>query len=276
MRWRQFFTPVTSLDFDACKTFLDGMPADDVTVLDVRQPNEYEEGHIPGARLIPLPQLGDRLKELNPDKPVVVYCAVGGRSRIASQLLAGKGFREVFNLSGGIRAWNSRTAVGGEDMGLMLFNGHETVSQCLAVAYGLEGGLREFYETMAEQVTHAEAKNLFVRLASIETKHQDRVFDEYSNVCDAPVNRKRFEADTVTKFAEGGLTAKEFAELYAPDWNSVRDIVSIAMAIEAQALDLYLRASRRSQDEQVRRALRQIAAEETAHLEQLGKLIEAL
>jgi len=47
--------------------------SDDVTILDVRQPGEYEAGHIPGAKLIPLPDLADRLDEIDPDKPAVVY-----------------------------------------------------------------------------------------------------------------------------------------------------------------------------------------------------------
>lgn len=276
MRWRQFLTPVQSLNYEQCKTYLDGVPADDVMILDVRQPNEYHDGHIPGATLIPLPQLGDRLKELDAKKPVVVYCAVGGRSRVAAQMLAGKGFGEVYNLTGGIRAWNSHTAIGGEDMGLMLFNGHETVPQCLAIAYALEEGLRDFYASMAGRVTHSKTKSLFEKLAAIEIKHQDHIFNEYTKFVDEPPDRTKFESGIVAKFAEGGLTAQEFSQLYKPDWKSVLDIASMAMAIEAQALDLYLRASRRAQDEGVQRTLKQIASEETAHMNQLGELIESL
>jgi len=102
---------------------MDRTPADDYTLMDVRQPVEYESEHIPGAKLIPLPDLGDRLTEIDTDKPAIVYCAIGGRSRIASQMLAGKGFKVVYNLSGGIKAWRSGKAVGQEDLGLDLFSG---------------------------------------------------------------------------------------------------------------------------------------------------------
>ena len=47
--------------------------ADEVIILDVRQPNEYRQGHIPGATLIPLPELSARLGEIDPEKPVLVY-----------------------------------------------------------------------------------------------------------------------------------------------------------------------------------------------------------
>ncbi len=276
MRWRQFLTPVSSLNFEQCKTYLDGTPADGVTILDVRQPNEYQSGHIPGAKLIPLPQLGERIKELDPKKPVVVYCAIGGRSRVAAQMLAGKGFEEVYNLTGGIRSWNNQTAIGGEDMGLMLFNGQESVTQCLFIAYALEGGLREYYETMAEQVEQEDIKELFKKLAVIEVQHQDRIFNGYTKLIDVLADREKFDTAIESKYAEGGLTTQEFGQLYQPDWNSPVDVVSLAMAIEAQGLDLYLRAARRTKDEEARKSLNRLAEEETSHMKQLGKLIEKL
>jgi rhodanese-related sulfurtransferase len=46
---------------------------DEITILDVRQPSEYEGGHLPGAKLIPLPDLTERLNEIDPKKPTMVY-----------------------------------------------------------------------------------------------------------------------------------------------------------------------------------------------------------
>ncbi len=69
----QFFTPVKSLDFRETKDYIAQHSGDEITILDVRQPSEYKTGHIPGASLIPLPQLSDRLGELDPKKPVMVY-----------------------------------------------------------------------------------------------------------------------------------------------------------------------------------------------------------
>ena len=73
MRWKQFFTPVKSVDANKAKQLLGQKDAEDITILDVRQPGEYESGHIPGAKLIPLPELNDRLDEIDPTKPTVVY-----------------------------------------------------------------------------------------------------------------------------------------------------------------------------------------------------------
>mgnify|MGYP001826902778 CR=1 FL=1 len=73
MKWKQFFTPVQSIDSQQGREMLAAAKADEVTVLDVRQPNEYAAGHLPGAKLIPLPELSDRLKEIDPEKPTLVY-----------------------------------------------------------------------------------------------------------------------------------------------------------------------------------------------------------
>jgi len=73
MRWKQFFTPVRSLDAEEARQYISEKAPSEVTILDVRQPGEYETGHIPGAKLLPIPDLGNRLGELDPEKPTVVY-----------------------------------------------------------------------------------------------------------------------------------------------------------------------------------------------------------
>ena len=73
-------------------------------VLDVRQPEEYRTGHIIGAKLIPLGELGQRLKELPKDKEIVCVCASGSRSRSATKLLIREGYN-AFDMSGGMMTW---------------------------------------------------------------------------------------------------------------------------------------------------------------------------
>lgn len=79
----------------------------DVFVLDVRTPGENAEGRIAKSTLIPIDELPNRLAELPQDKekPILVYCAMGGRSARGASVLAQNGYKTVFNLEGGITAW---------------------------------------------------------------------------------------------------------------------------------------------------------------------------
>jgi hypothetical protein len=73
MRLRNLFTPVTDMNTQQLQTFIDSNEEGSFTLLDVRQPSEYETARIPGSKLMPLPALDDRLKELDPQKPVIAY-----------------------------------------------------------------------------------------------------------------------------------------------------------------------------------------------------------
>jgi hypothetical protein len=73
MRLRNLFTPVTDMNTQQLQTFIDSNDEGSFTLLDVRQPSEYETARIPGSKLMPLPSLDDRLKELDPQKPVIAY-----------------------------------------------------------------------------------------------------------------------------------------------------------------------------------------------------------
>ena len=79
---------------------------EDLLVLDVRNPDEWAIGHLDGARLLPLPFLPDRLRELDPAQRTVVLCHRGIRSAQAVHFLRGQGFPRVRNLTGGIEAWS--------------------------------------------------------------------------------------------------------------------------------------------------------------------------
>ncbi len=79
----------------------------EVFILDVRTQEEYDEGHIMGATLIPLDELDSRLKELPQDKKILVYCRTGQRSLTASEKLENSGFTQIYNMKGGITEWKN-------------------------------------------------------------------------------------------------------------------------------------------------------------------------
>nr|MBA3605891.1 rhodanese-like domain-containing protein [Acidimicrobiia bacterium] len=82
-------------------------------LVDVRGPGEVTAGTIDGALTVPLPRILDRLVELDPEAPTVVYCASGYRSMIAASVMRSAGFTDVSDLVGGYGAWEiARPAAG--------------------------------------------------------------------------------------------------------------------------------------------------------------------
>jgi rhodanese-related sulfurtransferase len=76
-----------------------------VEVLDVRTPEEFAAGHIPGAKLVPLQVLEGMLSELEKEQKYVVVCQSGNRSTQASGVLTENGFKNIYNMSGGMNEW---------------------------------------------------------------------------------------------------------------------------------------------------------------------------
>ncbi|RPJ36836.1 MAG: hypothetical protein EHM27_14710 [Deltaproteobacteria bacterium] len=68
-----YFLPVSTLPAEKIRAFLNEKKPGEYNLVDVRQPQEYEQGHLPGAKLIPVGELEGRLKELDPNKPTIAY-----------------------------------------------------------------------------------------------------------------------------------------------------------------------------------------------------------
>ena len=271
---RKLFTPVKSMNADEAKTFIARQEEGAYTLLDVRQPGEYEAGHIPGAKLIPLPGLKEGRSQLDSRKPVVVYCASGGRSLAAAQLLSGLGFNQIYNLQGGIKAWQGSKAAGPRELNLELVRGDETPAEIIALAYGMEMGLGIVYREMTERSDDPELQNLLTMLADIEAQHKKRLLEILAEI-DSPVSdTDAYEADLQPSVLEGGFGLDDFMKENESFFGSVQGVLDLAMMLETQALDLYLRFADKSADERTRKVLFSIADEEKAHLSSLGNLMD--
>jgi hydroxyacylglutathione hydrolase len=77
----------------------------ELVVLDVREPAEWADGHVPGARHVPMREVPRRLAELPRDRRIAVMCAGGARSSLVASVLRGQGFTDVLNVWGGFTAW---------------------------------------------------------------------------------------------------------------------------------------------------------------------------
>lgn len=93
--------PFTRLNVQEAKDML----ANGAAVIDVREPHEYDGGHVPNAAHIPVNTVYARRAELPQDKDVIFVCAVGQRSALAAEMAAAAGLTRIFNLDGGTEAW---------------------------------------------------------------------------------------------------------------------------------------------------------------------------
>ena len=94
-----------NVNFEEAKALIDG----GMTVLDVRTPEEYAEGHIKEAKLLPLQELEARLDELDKDTPYVLICRSGNRSGQAQEIMKAAGFVKTYNTLGGMNEWPYET-----------------------------------------------------------------------------------------------------------------------------------------------------------------------
>ncbi len=270
---RKMFSLAENLDVEQARKFMAAHPEGSYTLLDVRQPSEYEEEHLPGAKLMPLGQLGDAVAALDKHKPVITYCAIGGRSRVAAQLLQGYGFQEVYNLKGGIKAWQGYKASGPVGLNLDLVRGDETPVEIAALAIGMEESLKQFYQTLLATATDAEVKALFSKMVEVSDLHKQKFLEFYRQL-EPGKDVAALEARVQTDVMEGGYHMPEFLEKNKAHMQTLMGALDIAMMLETQALDLYRRFGDKAAVPATKDFLLQVAQEEKVHLNMLGDLLE--
>ncbi|WP_319543525.1 rhodanese-like domain-containing protein [uncultured Pseudodesulfovibrio sp.] len=265
---------INMMTVDMARSFMNTHKPDSYTLLDVRQAWEYEDEHIPGARLIPLVELPDRLDEIDSIKPILAYCRSGGRSMAASVLLEGDGFPDINNIVGGMSSWNGETAFGPMELGMIEFTGTETPLEMVLKAYAMESNLQQFYVERADMAETLERIELFMELAELEDRHKDTLFTLYCRLSGQEMDRSVFESTAFEAkglAAEGGVEIRDFLEQHPAAFDDEEGILQLATMVEAQALDYYQRCSRRVDNKETEAVLQTLAREEKAHLKLLGR-----
>jgi len=271
MNWKSLFSPTRDLRPDEAREFMASRKSGEYQLVDVRQPREYEAGHLAGARLIPVKELPDHLASLVRDKPVLVYCAVGGRSKAAAQYLAGRDFVAVYNLSGGIKAWQGRQALGQVEAGLELFAPAGDYEDAFSLAFAMEDGLGKLYLALAEKSGSGEAGLLYRKLAGFEEGHKARLLAGYRK---AHGDEETLPARPEAEVMEGGVGVAEALAGLGPVPEEPEMILDLAMGLETQALDFYGRLAQKSEQAEAREFFLALADEEKGHLALLARIMD--
>lgn len=259
------FQSTDNISSEQVRSLIKKTPAEDVQLVDVRQPSEYNQEHIPGAILIPLKELPQRQNELNREIKTVVYCRSGVRSKAGCQILRDKGFKDVLNMTGGINRWQGHKAAASEIAGFEYFVPGDFDSGC-TMAWMMEKALQHFYLFLAEKATDAETKELLEFMAQLEDGHMSKLAAQYKLIHPA-----ENEAIDVT---EGGIRTDDFLSSFDGRIGSTEEILHIGMMFEAQAYDLYSRLERKEKEPELRIFYQKMAEEEQKHLERLTNELE--
>ncbi|WP_457578102.1 rhodanese-like domain-containing protein [Desulfomarina sp.] len=263
MNWETLFDKSDSISADQAKELLASRPPGEFTLLDVRQPGEYKEFHLPGALLIPLRELPDRIEELDRNRETIVYCRSGARSNAACQVLRGHSFPRVLNMAGGILQWQGHRVQGSSSQGLEFFL-RKDFDSAFAMAYQMEAGLKEFYLVLRDETEDSRFRKILHELARFEDGHMAKLLALFSQPSPA-------EVSTEEPVAEGGISLSSLTAAFGNQFDSPETIYHLAMQFEAQALDLYLRLSRKYESElKLRTFYLQMAKEEQKHLDKLS------
>jgi len=193
---------------------------------------------------------------------------------VAAQLLSGQGFREVYNLKGGIKAWQGAKAFGPVELNLDLIRGDESPLEIISLAYGMEEALRRFYVFFKDRASDEELRNLFTTLASVEEKHKESLRKLYLDLPGSSPEPQAWEEKTQAEVLEGGFRFADFIRENEPLLKSPGDVLETALMLETQALDLHLRFAGKMEDRETKKVLFRLGDEEKAHLAVLGRLLD--
>jgi rubrerythrin len=181
-------------------------------------------------------------------------------------------------MEGGMRAWEGGTAEGAPEAGMAYFTAAVRPEEFIALAWMLEEGSRKFYAEIPSLVDDEETKKLFRDLTTAEEHHKAALVNLYQTFTSAEPGQgfpsSIITAETTGDIMEGGMPVSE-----ALKWVKGRNaeaIFELALALETNAYDLYIKMGRQVKDARSRQVFDQLSKEEKKHLELLAELFDSM
>jgi rhodanese-related sulfurtransferase/rubrerythrin len=269
---------IITLAPDKVKAILDEDKKGEFLLLDVRQPEEYIAGHIPGAKLIPLGELEARQGELERNKKIITYCRAGHRSMAAAIALCGLGFKDVHHLKGGLLNWRYEAIGGMPGARPELVTEVAGVRDILILAIKLEKGSRDFYLEAKEKVASAQAKEKFQMLANVEDGHMQRLWERAIALLGegALPPLEKLKPELKVEHMEGGIEIHPALARVNGILAGEMEALEIAIEKEYMSYDFYKRTSGLVADRETKALLHELALDERNHAEILLKQVSEI
>jgi sulfur-carrier protein adenylyltransferase/sulfurtransferase len=247
---------------------LASLKEEEFLLVDVRTPQEYENGHIPGSRLIPLDEIETRLDELPATGELIFYCLSGKRSMAAALLSRDSGKFDkalIANLKGGFSEYEGTPLTGFPR--LETFPQGRTVRETLLWAMNMEKGAERIYASFSSG--DSPIKKTFGRLASLERAHARTVYQMLVRKEQLPPFEQVY-ATLAGEIIEGGESIDEV--LARMNTRDCRESAELALEIEQLAYDLYKNLASREGEENFKAVLLALAEAEKDHIRILAKM----
>jgi rubrerythrin len=199
------------------------------------------------------------------------------RSRSAATFLLGAGLKNVYSMEGGIRAWKGLVAHGLPEAGMAFFSPAANAEEIVGLAWALEEGSKFFYQSISERFSNdKEAQEMFSWLVSAEKNHEKHLLQTYETLTgtqpDFEKLRTKFSDSLSGTVMEGGIPVKE-ALAWIED-KEVSESLELAIAMEVNAYDLYIKMSRAIEDKDAQLIFEKLSEEEQVHLGKLSGLLD--
>jgi len=266
---------IRGLTANEIKAILDKDKAGEYLLVDVRQPEEYKAGHIPGAVLIPLVELEARQEELDRNKKIITYCRSGRRSMAAAITLCGLGFKGIRHLDGGILDWSYETITGIPERRTQLITEAADVKDILMLAIKLEKGSWDFYMAARDKVEQPHMKETFHTLASAEEGHMRRLHQQASSLLGDGILPPfdKLKSELKIEHMEGSIEINPALAKMDESFADEMEALEIALEKEYMSYDFYKRTTMLVENLDTKTLLHQLALEERNHANTLLKWV---
>ena len=257
------------------KQYIEKNKESDYIIVDVRQPEEYVQRHIPGAKLIPIKELVANLSDLPPGKDLIFYCHSGGRSEAAATLAAEEKIsnKDIYNLEGGIMAWDDRMV--SDYPRVQVFDKSKSLSELLLIAMDLEKGAFRFYNYIKDRFASEPFSKTFEQLSKEEIVHAKAVYQYWkNNKSDSPEFETIFE-NLKGEILEGGENLIDILKRAAAiEGNTCLNLIELALNIENSSFDLYRTMAEQTDSKEAQEVFLSIAQAEKTHMKTLIDAID--
>ncbi len=264
---------VEILFIDELETYRAGRRERDYELIDVREPGEYEAGHIPGARLLPLSRFEEQLHELPQDKELLFYCAAGGRSMAAALMAAESDLKapRVINLQGGYLAWDGKELFDYPKVRILAEKA--SLAEMLREAMNLEKGAYRFYElSSSAETAWAETARQLVLWERRHAQAVYRLLEASPSEAPLPPFDELFQSLPGTILEGGEPLEDALKRMHNLPTGACRAFGELALDIEYQAFDLYRNAAAAARDATASALLLDLAEQEKAHIRAIAKV----